>query len=56
MSRRGGLFFIQSGVRRALASLEAGRKTIPAIVHREGYPSEERPRLALDRLFMRALT
>jgi hypothetical protein len=44
-------YFIQSGVRRALASLKDGRKTIPAILHCEGLRSERWLRMPLDRLF-----
>jgi len=46
-----GLFFITSGVRRALASLEAGRATIPATIHREGERPEYRPRMSLHLLY-----
>jgi hypothetical protein len=45
------MFFITSGVRRALASLEAGRKTVPAIIYREGKRPESRKRMPLDELF-----
>ena len=44
-------FFISNGVRRALASREAGRKTISAIIYREGRPPERRPRMRLDQLY-----
>lgn len=48
-ARRG--FYIQSGVRRALASRLAGLRTVPAIVHHEGRASEYRPRMRLASLF-----
>lgn len=44
-------YFILNGVRRAVASLQAGRRTIPAIVYREGYPPKLRRRLRLDCLW-----
>jgi hypothetical protein len=44
------MFYIHSGVRRALAAREAGQRTIGAIVHRAGKPSVLR-RVALDHLF-----
>ena len=47
---RGG-FFILNGVRRALAAREAGLKTVPAILYREGRPPERRPRMRLAKLF-----
>lgn len=31
-------YFVLNGVRRALASLAEGRKTVPAILYREGCP------------------
>jgi hypothetical protein len=43
--------FIHNGVRRALACREAGRKTVPAVVYREGRKPELHPRMRLDRLF-----
>lgn len=48
-ARRG--FFILDGVRRALAAREAGRKTVPAIVFREGQAPELRPRMPLASLY-----
>lgn len=48
---RGSNFFILNGVRRALASLDAGLKTVPAIIYREGRSPELRPRLRLANLF-----
>lgn len=44
-------FFIQNGVRRALASREDGRKTIPAIIYRAGRKPELRPRMSLSKLY-----
>jgi hypothetical protein len=44
-------FFIQNGVRRALASREDGRKTVPAILYREGRPPELFPRMRLSKLY-----
>ena len=44
-------YYIQSGVRRALVSLAAGRKTIPAHVHREGRKPEYHARLKIDQLY-----
>lgn len=44
-------FLILNGVRRALASLESGRKTVPALVFREGKKPELHPRMRIDRLF-----
>jgi hypothetical protein len=44
-------FYILNGVRRALACREAGRKTVPAIIYREGLPPEHRPRMRLANLF-----
>jgi len=46
----GRRFYIHSGVRRALASLKWGRKTIPAFILREGAKPAFRPRLRLDSL------
>jgi hypothetical protein len=43
-------FVIQNGVRRAIASREAGRLTIPAIIRRRGERAEHRPRMRLDQL------
>lgn len=51
MKRRSSGFFILNGVRRALAAREAGRKTISAIICREGRPPEHRPRMRLDQLY-----
>jgi hypothetical protein len=47
---RGG-FFILDGVRRAMACRDAGLKTVPAIVYREGQAPERRPRMRLASLF-----
>jgi hypothetical protein len=44
------MFYIHSGVRRALAAREAGQRTIGAIIHSAGRPSVVR-RVALDKLF-----
>ena len=44
-------FFISNGVHRAVASREAGRKTIPAVIYREGRKPEFRPRMRLDQLY-----
>jgi hypothetical protein len=44
-------YFILNGVRRALASREAGRKTVPAIIYQEGKAPKKRPRLRLSSLF-----
>lgn len=49
VARRG--FYIQSGVRRALASRLAGLKTVPAYIYREGSAPEYRPRMRLANLF-----
>lgn len=46
-----GGFFILNGVRRALACREAGRKTVPAILYRDGQAPEHRPRVRLTSLF-----
>jgi len=43
-------FFIQSGVRRALACREAGRKTVPAVVYRPGQPPTFHRRMSLAKL------
>jgi hypothetical protein len=44
-------FVILNGVRRSLASREAGRKTVPAIIFREGHTPQRRARMRLDSLF-----
>jgi hypothetical protein len=36
MKKKPESFYIQDGVRRAVASREAGRRTIPAIIYQEG--------------------
>ncbi len=46
-------FYIQSGVRRALASLHTGRKTIRATLYREGQPPK-RCRVKLSDLYVPA--
>ena len=43
-------FYILSGVRRALATRESGRKTIRAVVYREGHAPVRR-RVRLSRLY-----
>jgi hypothetical protein len=43
-------FFILNGVRRALVAREAGRKTISAIIYREGKAPQKRPRMRLSQL------
>lgn len=48
--RRAEKFYILSGVRRAVAAREAGRRTIRAIIHRSRTPSVLR-RVELKRLF-----
>ncbi len=49
-ARQAELFVIQNGVRRAVASREAGRVTIPAVIRRRGEKTERRPRMRLDQL------
>ena len=44
-------FYILNGVRRALACREAGRKTVPAIIYRDGHRPELRPRMRLASLY-----
>jgi hypothetical protein len=44
-------FYILNGVRRAVASLASGRKTIRAILYREGMRPKLYRRMRLDRLF-----
>lgn len=44
-------FYILNGVRRALASLIWHRKTVPAIIYREGMEPEYRARMRLDQLY-----
>lgn len=44
------MFVIQNGVRRAVASREAGRSTIPAVIRRRGKKTERRQRMRLDQL------
>jgi hypothetical protein len=43
-------YFILNGVRRALACRDAGLKTVPAIIHREGREPELRPRMRIASL------
>ena len=50
MRRGPELFFIQDGIRRALAAREAGRKTIVAVVYREG-SRPTRHRVRIERLY-----
>jgi hypothetical protein len=49
-------FFILNGVRRALASREDGRRTVPAILYREGRKPEFLPRMRLAKLFSSKVT
>jgi hypothetical protein len=44
-------YFIQDGVRRALASREDRRKTVPAVIIREGEKNVYRSRVDLNELY-----
>lgn len=44
-------FYIHSGVRRAVASRDWGRKTVPAFIYREGMRPEYRARMRLGQLY-----